>query len=327
MGGGKCKGRPGQSAPRLQKPHGKGSQKNRPEHGSYLAAFLLEQWAWGLMSPQLIQTIAAKARLDFNSWMEDGKDLIATDLERISTLGSSGAYPQNCSRDLLNRLGIAENTMPEPVKFTTMCTTSKKGIFAERPMEMLLPHEMFATIFHNYKSHWHKHICPSQDDIAAWWRDVRDHPSLIGNPIKNAPGWERVCIPLSLHGDGVPIKGVGKTWSESMTIFSWCSMICGLGRTIEFNFMMGSIFGHLVGKSLGCRTMKNFWKIVCWSLKWLAAGLWPTETWDGEDIHDDKAGTFLANGFKGVLFCLRGDLEYLSKALPTGSYQLELFYM
>ena len=69
-----------------------------------------------------------------------------------------------------------------------------------------------------------------------------------GHPVRNLPNFRRRAIPLSLHGDGVPVTGVGKSWGESMDIYSWNSLL-GSGSTLQFNFYIWSIFQVAVNES------------------------------------------------------------------------------
>ena len=32
-------------------------------------------------------------------------------------------------------------------------------------------------------------------------------------------------VPISLHGDGTPVSGIGKAWSKSVDIWSWTSLV------------------------------------------------------------------------------------------------------
>jgi len=41
-----------------------------------------------------------------------------------------------------------------------------------------------------------------------------------------------VAVPVSLHGDGVPITGAGKAWVKMCTAFSWASMMAS-GSTVK----------------------------------------------------------------------------------------------
>ena len=37
--------------------------------------------------------------------------------------------------------------------------------------------------------------------------------------------FKNLAIPISMHGDEVPVVGVGKIWARNALSFSWCSLI------------------------------------------------------------------------------------------------------
>ena len=79
---------------------------------SLLAAFLVEQFAWGHFSPQLTQKIAALACADFDRAREQEESSL-DDLRNLAQLGSRGAFPNNVHRDLMARMS-AQVHLPEP---------------------------------------------------------------------------------------------------------------------------------------------------------------------------------------------------------------------
>ena len=64
------------------------SQPSQVPRTSHLADSLLEKWAWGAMSPQEVQELAAKAILDFKST----KATPPADLQFLAALGASGLH-------------------------------------------------------------------------------------------------------------------------------------------------------------------------------------------------------------------------------------------
>ena len=68
---------------------------------SQLSKLLLSKFAWGELSPQAVQEIAAAAATDMET-MVDGKCM--PDLRALAAIGSNGAQAQNCFRDLMRKL-------------------------------------------------------------------------------------------------------------------------------------------------------------------------------------------------------------------------------
>ena len=63
--------------------------------------------------------------------------------------------------------------------------------------------------------------------------------------------------------------------------------------------------------------MAVVWKVLIWSLKWLWLGLWPDEDpWgmkylDPDSLEFKRKLTPLADGHFGVLWGMKGDLDFL----------------
>ena len=78
---------------------------------------------------------------------------------------------------------------------------------------------------------------------------------MIGHPIKAIPNWKRRCFPLSFHGDGVPVTGVGKSWSRTMHMYSVSSMV-GAGTTLQNMLLIWAVFKDAIktGARLDQRT-------------------------------------------------------------------------
>eukprot|EP00959_Pyramimonas_sp_CCMP1952_P363136 7604200-Pyramimonas_sp.AAC.1 len=108
-----------------------------------------------------------------------------------------------------------------------MAISPGKATLAQKSQAFLWPHEIFSALYDNYQDMFASSVCSSRDVVEGFWRDMAttQHPQLANHPMKGIPGWSSLFIPLSLHGDGVPVSGCGKPWAKSYTIFSWCSLL------------------------------------------------------------------------------------------------------
>ncbi|CAE8633400.1 unnamed protein product, partial [Polarella glacialis] len=182
---------------------------------SCLAQFLLSMFAWGHFSPQRVQHIAAIACKDFAKIEPDW----LADLEALASLGTHGAHANNIHRDLMAKMqDLPRLKEPFHVKliFTEPLGWQDQGI--------MLPHEMFSVIYHKYPKTWRKSVLPSEHKLHEWWEHVEEHPQMLNHPIKTRDQWARWGVPLAIHGDGVPITGIGKGRCKLMTTFTWSSL-------------------------------------------------------------------------------------------------------
>ena len=304
------KGGKGKAAPKvnLAKGHGKGWQPPPQPQPSKLIRYMLREWAWGKMSPQQLQNIASLVMDDFHEFKEKGD---IPDVRRIAGIGAHGSIPGNMHRDLTNQL--ATQKLPDPYAITLRCATGTTGIFNPLKFTMLLPHELFATMFKSYNEFFRRCVCSGSDELVKFWNDMAGHPALNDNVVLDIDDYKNKVVPLGLHGDGVPVKGIGKSWSESMSCYSFNSIVAPGGNTLETNFVIFMVFEHLISRKGACRTMNRFWKVMKWSFTALFNGKWPTEDPDGNAILSAQAGTDLAGGLRGMIFTVKGDWEYLNK--------------
>ncbi|CAE8616927.1 unnamed protein product, partial [Polarella glacialis] len=186
-------------------------------------------------SPQRVQHIAALACKDF---AKDEPDWLA-DLEALASLGTHGAHANNIHRDLMAKMQALPR-LPEPfhakLKFAEPLGWQDQGI--------MLPHEMFSAIYHKYPKTWRKSVLPSEHKLHEWWEHVEEHPQMLNHPIKTRDQRARWGVPLAIHGDGVPITGIGKGWCKLMTMFTWSSLL-GSGSTLDMLFWIWSVFDKL----------------------------------------------------------------------------------
>ena len=81
------------------------------------------------------------------------------------------------------------------------------------------------------------------------------------------------------------------------------------------NSLIYLIFKDSVMASGDRDTMKTFWQVLTWSLRWLYRGLWPDVDHLGNQIVGQKKGERLAGGFYAALWVLKADLDFYQNAL------------
>ena len=236
---------------------------------STLLALLLQLFAWGDISAQLVQSISAAAYKDACDLKENRSSL--GELERISTIGYSGLYPNKCYSELMQRIPYAIK-IPKPF---TLSLPFKKP-YKQLDQGFLLPHELFASIFEWYPKTWTKSVVPSQASLRNFWKTNINHPTMRTHDLKDRENFQEWAVPISLHGDDVPITGVGKAWVSQMTTFSICSMVAR-GETKDVSFFVYGCFERLrvVDPDQSKDTLGCFFKLLVWSFHWLYRGCWP----------------------------------------------------
>lgn len=166
--------------------------------------------------------------------------------------------------------------IPKPFK----AKVPLKG-FPDSVQSMLLPHEMFACLYRNYKKVWSTAVVPSVERVQKFWRAMRLHPQMRDHPMTSSPQWESWTVPIAVHGDGVPVTGVGKVWSRVMTNYSWYSLL-GYGTTPSMLMWVWGFFDKLKVGDQASGTLLEFYSILRWSFLALSEGRWPSRNHRGE---------------------------------------------
>lgn len=272
-----------------------------------LSKLLIQKWAWGAFAARLVQQIAAAA-------VEDGaNDSLLT---KLSKVGSSGLHPERCHADLLR---ILPQTHVHDAFFDLPVWVSKRPAgFLKTVHQVLLPHQLLHVMYTHHRQAFVDRILGGGDGkISEFWTSMQNHPGYAQHPLSRRVDHKSRCIPIALHGDGVPVAGVGKSWSKSMDGYSWASLLC-TGSVAKHFFLIYALFPKLVVPLPNKNALDEFFKVLSWSLYWMFLGVWPKRDHTGERYPPDselgkRAGTPLAGGYYGVLWCLRGDLEHMCK--------------
>ena len=284
-----------------------------PREPSRLGQLLVEMYCWSELSLPKMQAIAAAA-------VHDSQPTPHPDLVRLAKLGGSGDHPQNMGRDF-KRL-VCEPSLADAISEISLPIRKLPlNIFRYRVVRQLiiLPHMLFATIFAKRRNDFDMVMRGgSEDRLAEFWQAMEDHPAMAAH-LRDRPNWQRRAIPLGLHGDGLPVTGVGKTWAQSAEAFSWGSLVAP-GSTIRSLYLIFMCYKSLVVASGGLSTMDAIWRKVCWSFYWLWMGVWPEEDefgrpWVSGTLDHARAGTSLAGGFFATIWTIKGDLEWLALGL------------
>jgi len=76
---------------------------------------------------------------------------------------------------------------------------------------LFLPHMMFYTLGKNYTELFHQAFCLEKGSQENFWQGVQKtgDDKLEGHPMSLEKDWQKLCIPLYVHGDGVEFSNNG----------------------------------------------------------------------------------------------------------------------
>ena len=289
------------------------AKRKREEEGgeetpSKLASELIGQWSWGLMSAPLLQRLAEAA-------VADG--LSQDQLVKISKMGGSGKFPGNMHRDLSQIAGQATAMMQEAASMIPVRLLTKENASADIDLQFLLPHKLFATIYHSFPEAFLSSVLGGDmENCASFWRVMRNHPNVLRRPqLRGRADLHRV-VPIGIHGDGVAYMRVRGAGGKSLEVLSWTSLLSKEATRVS-NFLIFLVVKSVVKDSGLNQSWPKVWRVLCWSLQALAAGTWPLVDWEGKEFPETtvdfkKKGTRLAEGWAAVVFVLKSDLDFLA---------------
>ena len=147
---------------------------------SCLASLMVYFWAWGLMSPQLVQKICAAVLRDLDRLDGPNGVAIKAEIVRLAKLGGHGQFEQNSNRDMTTFLGapaIKTSIFGMPLKLMGVAAGAM-GTAVDQ--FMLLPHVLFSIMGNQFPNVFAKLMCPSRERLAEFWSNMAGSPQLKG---------------------------------------------------------------------------------------------------------------------------------------------------
>ncbi|CAE7257207.1 unnamed protein product [Symbiodinium sp. CCMP2592] len=208
------------------------------ETDSKLSDYLVDQMSWGYMSPQQVQRIADLAHCDVQAALSSER--VPNNLESLANAGTRGQHANKCYGDVMK---AATRSSELHVSAPMLVSIPFRHPVGNRMQAMLLPHQLFSDIYHHHRATWEQCILGPPGDLQQFWSVTSSHPA-VTPAMKARKDLADRCVPLCLHGDGVPLTGRGKAWQQLMTDFSWYSLI-GRGNTSEVLYLIWGMFDKL----------------------------------------------------------------------------------
>ena len=236
---------------------------------SKLAELLIRQLAWGIFTTAQIQDIADQTVEDLKQIGVDPGVLPA--LDSLSKSGSHGKHPNNIHRDVMK-------CAKDEKEFKPLDVHVPFENIGEQPTKINLPHEHFAHMYNTHPEAFKQQMLPNLDDIEKFWTGIQGHPA-----VEKLQGEDlRFAVPLGMHGDEVPITGVGKCWAKLALTFQYFSLLSLAAGTPTLNLLqwLWATFDNICVPGIN-GTVHTFMTIMKWSFFWLKEGKWPTHDWKG----------------------------------------------
>ena len=302
---------------------------------SDLAAYLIQEWSWGHLSAPQVQKLAQLALQDQRSMLSQlnaGQTFVSSSLQSLAGLGTCGDNPCNIDRDL--KIYLGEANLPKPFVVQVHVVVQKqfalKAALQTADFPFLLPHECFHHLYHNHQDAFNKLMLGGDAArVPDFWQGVvqRRDPRIAFHSVTKRSGWLQHAVPVSFHGDAVPCIAVGKAGTKSLDVWSWQSVLACVGSSLQLKNYICSVFQQSKAKPVrdGFDTEKELGEVVLWSLRQLYLGIWPScdhrgVAYESNSAEGSLAGQPLAGGYFGVVWLIKGDLDYVANYLHLRHY-------
>lgn len=211
---------------------------------SRLVKKLLKDFAWGAMSAQKVQDICMSSVKDLEALNKivsgtekSPANPIQNDQQAVATIGVSGQYANKCYSDLM-QVVEPNITLPKPhrvrMKFARPLGSRLKRFYYHMRCSQHSLHEKL------HGKRWSFPVLSLHCNSGNLKKVIH---SGKGHPLeKMVPQQLKKVIPLSLHGDEVPVTGVGKQWSRKMVNFRWHSLLSTTASVRDSQFFIWALF-------------------------------------------------------------------------------------
>ena len=274
------------------------SKPNAFSCDSHEALSLLLRWSSGEISAVQVQKDCYNIYKDQCALLERlkmSREHVLKSIAALAQIGSWGRLPGNANKELLNLVGEPLYCKPTYFKLNARIEKPRWNgpIVSTFDFAFLLPHVAFSYMFNHNKEAFFKQLfgpCDSGknfgDQLEDFWSEVvrRKDPRIKRHPMCLRKDWMRRCIPVSIHGDAVPVLRVGKHGSRSLDCISFQSLLAR-GETLAVKFLIFCIFEQTKLKKFpGMKdTMCQAWEIIMDSFKALFNGKHPCANYRGTD--------------------------------------------
>ena len=282
---------------------------------SHLARYLLEEFAFGGVSANQVQKLA---------WMAKRDGLQHTAVDKLASLGANGKHPGNCNRDLNQYMSKYLHPHVQPqIDCVLIPLKILKGERLGTHLILhyyLAPHKLMSYMYKEFKNTFQDAILGQEGAMEEFWSGIADDDPRAIQLANDHPDYKTKCIPIIIHGDGVPC-----TNNHSLDTISFESILAkrNMGTacsTLDYIFCITGVFTQTIDNKdtngLG-KTKTQMWKCIVHSLKACYYGHWPDKDPLGNDFpvrsQNHRMGSIrqeIMGGFVLVPWVIKGDMDF-----------------
>jgi hypothetical protein len=191
------------------------------------------------------------------------------------------------------------------------------------PHHYMAPHVLISWLWKHWSEDFMQKILGTAGALAEFWAGVPRADPRLEQLRKDHPEYAKWCVPIVVHGDGVPC-----TKNHTLDTLSFESLLTKRSvdkhySTLDYIFFMSGVFNQtMVSDDAEDDTSKGLTKTEMWqplvhSLRAMYFGKWPTKDPTGSEIVGPQEsdsftmkGQALAGGYSFVCWVNKGDMDF-----------------
>jgi hypothetical protein len=225
--------------------------------------------------------------------------------------------PHNFERGLQSwaRRQVWSSMLPDLYSFTITVDSLEGPV--QREHYCLLPHEVFASLYLEARSFFEFLFVGPGDNLQRWWGEAERTSDywFANHPVIREISDRTKIVPLGLHGDDAGVCGL-----QQVLVLTW-GPVATKHATVDSRLVFSMLRVADIVKD-GDVTMQEIYKVLAWSFRCLARGLWPASDHSGRPwparshrALQGEARASLAGDYRGAWAQLRGDWKFLRDCL------------
>ena len=151
-----------------------------------------------------------------------------TTVDKLSRFGTNCKHTQNIQRDLLIYMHKYLHPIVQPeadcVKIPLQIIKGEHTGTHILPHYYMAPRKLMSFMYNNFRTACQDKILGQDGAMGECWSNIADDDPRIIKLAKEHPDYKRKCVPIIIHGDGVPC-----TNNHSLDAISFESILAKMG--------------------------------------------------------------------------------------------------
>ena len=122
----------------------------------------------------------------------------------------------------------------------------KGGLFLQN---IQLPHLQFHCMHKHYTDRFNSSFFPeAPHSLRSFWETFSQHICMRDHPALGRLDLYSKGLPIKIHGDAMPVTGIGKVWSKGMLVMNWSGLLSTAASRENCHVMYVAVWQHILAE-------------------------------------------------------------------------------